>query len=218
MHHILSPLEMTDWLGRWSYPGIFVCVFIGNFGIPVPEEVVLLAAGFLAGRHVLELGTLYIIAILSAVAGDTCGFVVGRTGGQWLFGWLSQKSTFLRKRYEHLRTFFQVHGNKAVFLARFIMGARFMAGPMAGAAGMRFWSFLGWNVLGAFIWCSVMITIGYFVGDQLDWVAHVARKGGQWVAVAVLLLAAAIWLFWRHLHHRRDFKASTTCRSKEKET
>ena len=83
---------MTDWLGRWSYPGIFVCVFIGNFGIPVPEEVVLLAAGFLAGRHVLELGTLYIIAILSAVAGDTCGFVVGRTGGQWLFGWLSQKS------------------------------------------------------------------------------------------------------------------------------
>ena len=142
---------MTDWLGRWSYPGIFVCVFIGNFGIPVPEEVVLLAAGFLAGRHVLELGTLYIIAILSAVAGDTCGFVVGRTGGQWLFGWLSQKSTFLRKRYEHLRTFFQVHGNKAVFLARFIMGARFMAGPMAGAAGMRFWSFLGWNVLGACI-------------------------------------------------------------------
>jgi membrane protein DedA with SNARE-associated domain len=211
-------MEMTDWLGRWSYPGIFVCVFIGNFGIPVPEEIVLLAAGFLAGRHVLELGTLYIVAILSAVAGDTCGFLVGRTGGQWLFGWLSQKSTFLRKRYEHLRTFFQVHGNKAVFLARFIMGARFMAGPMAGAAGMRFWSFLGWNVLGALIWCSVMITIGYFVGDQLDWVAHVALKGGQWVAAAVLLLAAAIWLFWRNLHHRRDFKASTTCRSKEKET
>jgi membrane protein DedA with SNARE-associated domain len=198
-------MEMTDWLGRWSYPGIFVCVFIGNFGIPVPEEIVLLAAGFLAGRHVLELGTLYIIAILSAVAGDACGFVVGRTGGQWLFGWLSQKSTFLRKRYEHLRTFFQVHGNKAVFFARFIMGARFMAGPMAGAAGMRFWNFLGWNVLGAFIWCSVMITIGYFVGDQLDWVAHVARKGGQWVAAAVLLLAAAIWLFWRHLNHRRGF-------------
>jgi membrane protein DedA with SNARE-associated domain len=207
MHHILSPLEMTDWLARWSYPGIFVCVFIGNFGIPVPEEVVLLAAGFLAGRHVLELGTLYIVAILSAVAGDTCGFVAGRTGGQRLFGWLSQKSTFLRKRYEHLQKFFQVHGNKAVFLARFIMGARFMAGPMAGAAGMRFWSFLGWNVLGALLWCSVMITIGYFVGDQLDWVAHVARRGGQWVAAGVLLVVAAIWLFWRNVHHQSDFKA-----------
>jgi len=218
MHHILSPLGMTDWLARWSYPGIFLCVFIGNFGIPVPEEVVLLAAGFLAGRHVLELGPLYIVAILSAVAGDTCGFVVGRTGGQRLFGWLSQKSTFLRKRYEHLQMFFQVHGDKTVFLARFIVGARFMAGPMAGAAGMRFWSFLGWNVLGALLWCSVMITIGYFVGDQLDWVAHLARRGGQWVAAAVLLVVTAIWLFWRNVHHWSDFKASKTCRSKEKET
>lgn len=207
MHNMLSPSGMTDWLSRWSYLGIFLCVFIGNLGIPVPEEVVLLAAGFLAGRHVVELGTLYIVAILSAVAGDACGFVVGRTGGQRLFGWLSQKSTFLRKRYEHLQGFFQVHGNKAVFLARFIMGARFMAGPMAGAAGMRFRSFFGWNVLGAFIWCSTVITIGYFVGNQLDWVAHVARKSGQWMAVAVLLVLALIWLFWRNVHHRSDVKA-----------
>jgi membrane protein DedA with SNARE-associated domain len=207
MHHMFSPSGMTDWLSHWSYLGIILCVFIGNLGIPVPEELVLLAAGFLAGRHVLELSTLYIVAILSAVSGDACGFAVGRTGGQRLFGWLSQKSTFLRKRYEHLQGFFQVHGNKAVFLARFIMGARFMAGPMAGAAGMRFRSFLGWNVLGAFIWCSMVITIGYFVGDQLDWVARVARKGGQWLAAAVLLVVAVTWLFWRNVHHRSDFKA-----------
>ena len=76
-------------------------------------------------------------------------------------GWLSQKFTFLRKRYKHLQMFFQVHGIEGCFLARFIMGARFMAGPMAGAAGMRFWSFLGWNVLGALIWCSLIdFTIG----------------------------------------------------------
>ena len=106
-----------------------------------------------------------------------------------------------------MQGFFQVHGNKAVFLARFIMGARFMAGPMAGAAGMGFWGFLGWNLLGACIWCTVVITVGYFVGNQLDWVAHVARKSGQWMAVAVLLVVAVIWLFWRNVHHRSDFKA-----------
>src|SRR3984893_3559689 len=162
MHHILSAPGMTDWLGRWSYPGIFVCVFIGNLGIPVPEELVLLAAGFLAGRHVLELGTLYIVAILSAVGGDSCGFLVGRTGGRRLFVWLSQKSLLLRKRYRHLQTFFRVHGNKAVFLGRFIMGVRFMAGPMAGAAGMGFLGFLGWKLLGAWIWCPMGVTVGAF--------------------------------------------------------
>jgi membrane protein DedA with SNARE-associated domain len=60
-----------------------------------------------------------------------------------------------------------------------------MAGPMAGGAGMRFWSFLGWNFLGAFIWCSVMITIGYFVGKQLD---------PQWITITGLLVAPATWL------------------------
>ena len=65
---------MTDWLSNWSYLGIFVCVFLGNFGVPVPEELVLLTAGFLAGRHILELDSLYIVAVLSSVAGDSCVF------------------------------------------------------------------------------------------------------------------------------------------------
>ena len=85
MDSILSPAGMTEWLSSWGYQGIFICVFIGNLGIPIPEELVLLVAGVLAGRKDLDLGTLYVVAILSAVTGDCCGFFVGRTGGQQLF-------------------------------------------------------------------------------------------------------------------------------------
>jgi membrane protein DedA with SNARE-associated domain len=203
MHHIFSPSGMTEWLSNWGYLGIFICVFVGNLGLPLPEELVLLAAGFLAGRHTLQLGTLYIVAILSAVSGDCCGFIIGRTGGQRLFEWLSEKSTLLHRRYKRLQAFFLWHGNQAVFFARFITGARFMAGPMAGAAGMHFRSFLGWDLLGAFIWCSVMITIGYFVGHQLERVAHAVHTGGQWIGVAGLLLITVMWLVWQYRHHRR---------------
>jgi membrane protein DedA with SNARE-associated domain len=90
---------------------------------------------------------LYVVGIASAVTGDCCGFLVGRTGGQQLLEPLAQKFQLVRQRYEYLQSFFNAHGNKAVFMARFITGARFMAGPMAGAAGMRFWSFFGWNLL-----------------------------------------------------------------------
>ena len=207
MHHIFSPSGMTEWVSRWGYLGIFICVFVGNLGLPLPEELVLLAAGFLAGRHTLQLGTLYIVAIVSAVTGDCCGFVIGRTGGQRLFEWLSEKSQLLHRRYKRLQTFFLWHGNQAVFFARFITGARFMAGPMAGAAGMRFRSFLAWDLLGAFIWCSAMITIGYFVGNQLEWVAHAVHKGGQWIAAAGLLVMTAMWLFWRYRRHRTGSEA-----------
>lgn len=168
---------MTDWLSTWGYLGVFVFVFIGNLGVPVPEETVLLVAGFLAGHHDLDLGTLYVVGIASAVAGDCCGFVFGRTGGQRLLERMAQRFRFIRVRYDRLQIFFKTHGAKAVFMARFIAGARFLAGPMAGAAGMRFWRFLGWNLLGASIWCTLVITVGYLVGDELEWISRSPSRG-----------------------------------------
>ena len=51
MHHALDPHNIARVLETWGYVGIFVCVFVGNLGLPVPEESVVLAAGFLAGRE-----------------------------------------------------------------------------------------------------------------------------------------------------------------------
>lgn len=193
MPHVPNPSELSDWLSTWGYLGVFICVFIGNLGIPVPEETVLLAAGFLAGRGDLSLEPLYLVGIGSAVTGDCCGFLFGRTGGQRLFQRLAQRFAFVRTRYERLQEFFKTHGPKAVFMARFVAGARFMAGPMAGAAGMSFLSFLGWNVSGALIWCSLVITVGYLVGDELEWVAHVVHAASLWVALGIFLLVTGLW-------------------------
>jgi membrane protein DedA with SNARE-associated domain len=201
MHHI-SPAQVTNWIDAWGYLGVVLFVFAGNFGIPVPEETVLLVAGFVAGRGDLDLRTLYVVGIASAVAGDCCGFAFGRTGGQRLFDRLSQRFKFVRDRYAHLQNFFAVHGTKAVFMARFVAGARFLAGPIAGAAGMPFWRFLGWNMLGALIWCSLVITVGYLVGDELEWVLAEAHSAGHWIALALLVAFAGILLFWWREHQQ----------------
>jgi membrane protein DedA with SNARE-associated domain len=195
MHH-LNPSQMTDWLAAWGYLGVFVLVFVGNFGIPVPEETVLLVAGFMAGRGDLELRTLYVVGIASAVTGDCCGFAFGRIGGQRLFERLAQRFKFVRDRYVRLRDFFEVHGSKAVFMARFIAGARFMAGPMAGAAGMPFVRFLGWNLLGALVWCSLVITVGYLVGDELERVIALTGRTTYWLALALFIAAVALVYYW----------------------
>lgn len=200
--HLLSPSAMTEQLATWGYWGLFVFVFIGNLGMPMPEETVLLVAGFLAGRHELDLRTVYLVGITSAVVGDCCGFMFGRTGGQRLFERLADRFRFVRRRYDRLQAFFHAHGSKAVFMARFITGARFMAGPMAGAAGMRFWRFLGWNLLGALIWCSLVITVGYLVGDELEWVAYAAHRASHWMAIAALVALAAFWVFRLRERHQ----------------
>ena len=103
MHEFLKPEHIANWLTTWGYLGIFVFVFIGNLGVPVPEETVLLAAGFLAGREILDLRWVYIITIVSAVTGDCCGFILGRTGGQRLLGRLADRFDFARNRYDRDR-------------------------------------------------------------------------------------------------------------------
>ena len=201
MHGITDPARIADLLATWGYLGIFTAVFVGNLGIPVPEETVMLAAGFFAGQRLLDLRLVYVVVILSAVIGDCCGYVIGRTGGQRVLARLAVMFPFMRTRYERLQLFFQTHGSKAVFMARFIAGVRFMAGPMAGACGMPFFQFLGWNVLGAIVWCSLVVTVGYLVGGELYPALAMAHQVSRWLGVAAFVLLLVVFVFWWRERH-----------------
>ena len=201
MHGITDPAHIADLLTAWGYLGIFIAVFVGNLGIPVPEETVMLAAGFLAGRALLDLRIVYVTVVVSAVIGDCCGYLIGRTGGQRVLVRLASAFPFMRTRYDRLQLFFQTHGSKAVFMARFITGARFMAGPMAGACGMPFFQFLGWNVLGAIVWCSLVVTVGYLVGDELYRAITTAHQMSRWIGLAAVAVAIVVFVLWRRDRH-----------------
>src|SRR5690348_14448450 len=103
MSHVTNPSDLSDWLSTWGYLGIFLCIFMGNLGIPVPEEPVLLAAGFLAGRGNFSLELLYLVGIGSAVTADCFGFLFGRTVGQRLFERLARRFAIVRTRYDRLQ-------------------------------------------------------------------------------------------------------------------
>ncbi len=195
MHSTVSAAHISQIIATWGYLGVFLCVFIGNLGFPVPEETVVLTAGFLAGRSLLDVRAVIAVVVLSAIAGDSTGYLVGRTGGQRLLDRLSRMSGFVRHRREHFEKFFHEHGTKAVFMARFVTGLRFMAGPMAGAAGMRFTRFLRWNVMGALCWCTLMVTTGYLVGDEFDRIAP-AEYMRQWILLGVAVVVLGLFIFW----------------------
>jgi membrane protein DedA with SNARE-associated domain len=201
MHGITDPAHIADLLATWGYLGIFVAVFAGNLGVPVPEETVMLAAGFLAGQALLDLRLVYVVVIISAVTGDCCGYLIGRSGGQRLLEWLATTFPFMRTRYERLQLFFRTHGSKAVFMARFITGVRFMAGPLAGACGMPFFQFLGWNVLGAMVWCSLVVTVGYLVGNELLPALAMAHQISRWLGLGAFFLLLIVFVFWWRDRH-----------------
>lgn len=201
MHHHLSPSNIAQVIETWGYLGIFVCVFVGNLGFPVPEESVVLAAGFLAGRDILSLKAVMLVAFVSAVIGDNFGYMLGRTGGRQVVLRVTGSSLRLRGHYLRFKTFFDAHGNKTIFLARFIAGLRFVAGPMAGVLQMPFWRFFGWNVSGAFVWCGVIAYLGFILGDQWETVAGQIHTASHWIMIGAAATAvAAIYPLW--LRHR----------------
>ncbi|MGH7366254.1 MAG: DedA family protein [Candidatus Rokuibacteriota bacterium] len=156
--------DLQQFIGHWGYVAIFVVVVLGNVGLPVPEETILALAGYLVWRGKLRLSIVLAVGIVSAVVGDNIGYWLGRRYGQtalpryarWVFGH--------PERFETMKAFVRRRGPLAVFVARFVPGVRFTAGPLAGALGMRLSSFLVANVAGALVYVPVVVGAGYAVG------------------------------------------------------
>ena len=74
--------ELGHLIKHWGYLAIFVFVVLGNLGVPVPEESILVLAGYLVWQGDLRLPLVLLVGMLSAIAGDNLGYWLGRRYGQ----------------------------------------------------------------------------------------------------------------------------------------
>jgi len=192
--------DLSQLIGHWGYLAIFVLVILGNMGVPLPEETILLLAGYLVWQGDLRLPIVLAIGILSAVVGDNAGYWIGRHYGQGAIERYGHWVLGNSKRLESMRGFVTRYGPMGVFAARFLPGLRFMAGPLAGATGVRPLRFVMANVLGAALYVPVAVGLGYAVGYGLgDYVARLKRVVGavERIVLAVAILAALALMGWR---------------------
>ncbi len=194
--------QVEHFLQRWGYEGIFLSVLLGNIGFPLPEETIVLFAGYLAWREILTLPAVIIISIVSAIVGDNLGYWIGRRHGLPLLERYGHYLLITPHTFARARAFFARHGAKTVFLARFIAGLRFLAGPLAGATLMPFPRFALYNAAGAIVWVTTIAGVGYLLGAHLDLALRYVRRGEE----LLLLLAGVILLVLlvRALHRSRD--------------
>jgi membrane protein DedA with SNARE-associated domain len=105
-------------------------------GGPLPGEPVLIAAGALVHKGVLDFKDTLFFGILGAVTGDQIGYWVGRFGGRpFLLRW-GRSALITPERLGHAEAFFARHGGRAVFLARFVTGLRVFGALVAGTSRM----------------------------------------------------------------------------------
>lgn len=151
-------------LEHWGYAAIFAVVVLGNLGLPVPEETVLTLAGYLVWRGDLRLWLVLVVGIMSASIGDNVGYWLGRKLGGAAVRRYGTRLWVNPARLEASQRFVLKYGAVAVFVARFLPGVRFAAGPVAGITGMRAPVFFVANVLGACLYVPVVVGVGFAIG------------------------------------------------------
>ncbi len=196
--------DLPRLIGRYGYLVVFFGVMLEGAGMPLPGETVLIAAGALVHRGVLDFGDALFFGILGAVVGNQIGYWVGRFGGRpFVLRW--GRYTLIRpERLGHAEAFFARHGGRAVFLARFVTGLRVFGALVAGTSRMPWGKFALYNVLGGTVWATAAVSLGYFLWASISLVEH-------WVGrVSLILLAALVlalllrWAYRRATHEEGE--------------
>ncbi len=195
MHPALEPLR--NFVSTYGYWAVALALLCESAGLPVPGEITLLLASFLAySEHHLHLGWIILIATCAATFGGEVGYALGLYGGRALLDHY-QKFKMSRQAIARGEKIFARYGPAAIFLSRFIFGMRVFAGPLAGALRMSRKAFTLFNFLGAAVWVTVIASVGYIFGRHWRTLLHVMQRFNIVVAVVVSVAVLILWMRYR---------------------
>jgi membrane-associated protein len=157
----------------------------------VPGEVGMVVAGAAASRNDISPWVLVVFGSVGAVLGDSFSYVIGRRWGMTLvrrWRWLRRR---LEPRFERAHGYFERHGGRAVFVARWVGALRALVPLVAGTSEMPFRRFLPWDAVAAVLWVTTMVWLGALLGDDI---ARVVDRVGTGISLVVVGLIAIVVL------------------------
>lgn len=193
---------VSHWVMQHGYLGIFTLLMLGIFGLPVPDETLLLFTGFLAHQGNLNL----LGSISAAFSGSVCGislsFFMGRLGGYYIVEKYGHWLHITPQRFERVHAWFNRNGRWGLIIGYFLPGIRHVTAILAGATRMRYPSFAIFAYLGALLWSSAFIVAGYIIGEEWQAAAERIRSHLLIASIAVLAVAGLIYV-GQYLYRRK---------------
>jgi membrane-associated protein len=188
--------------GAWTYGILFVVIFVetGLVVMPIlPGDSLLFAAGTFAALGSLNVWGLIGLLCIAAVTGDAVNYSIGHYLGERAYNIKWIKKEYLEKTH----AFFEKHGGKAIFLARFVPIVRTFAPFVAGIGKMSYGYFATYNIVGGISWVTLFTLLGYFFGN-----IPFVKKNFEFVIVAIILFSV-VPMFVEWWKARREAKSAT---------
>jgi membrane protein DedA with SNARE-associated domain len=185
--------SITHFVQSVGYPGLFLLITLESTLVPIPSELVMPFAGFLASQGDMSLPLVLAINTAGAAVGSTLSYLLGLYAGRPFLDRYGKWFLLRHEDIEKTHAFFEKHGRVTIFAARFLPVIRHVISVPAGIARMRYDAFLLLTCLGATIWGGALILLGYFLGENWEsWASslkHVDLLIGGLIVLAVAVVA-----------------------------
>lgn len=202
-------LELPTWLSeftdRFHYLGPFVVLLLCGVGLPLPEEVTLIASGLLLYQGKVEFLPITLVCSAAILLGDSIPYLVGRKMGPRALEHRWVAKILHPERFAIVERKFLKHGSWVVFLCRFLPGIRIPAYFTAGTLGMGYVRFIVLDALGVMISVPTSIWIAMEFGGQVEKMRE--RMDNFHLIVTFALVAVLGVVLFRMVVSRRDRQA-----------
>lgn len=200
MHALLNWLVET--IGTLGYPGIFLLMAMESSIVPVPSELVMPPAGYLAQQGEMHIGLAILAGTIGSLAGAYANYFAAHYLGRPLLYRYGKYVLVGPEKLERMEAFFRRHGEISTFIGRLLPVIRHLISIPAGLSGMNHLRFSLYTLAGAGIWCTILAWIGYVIGRNQELImkySHQALIGV--VALSALLIAGYVW--WQRRYNKK---------------
>lgn len=184
-----------------GYAGIFFMMVLESMVFPVPSELVMPFAGFLAYRGDFNLILIVICSTLGSIVGSLLSYYIGKRWGYTLV--LSYGKYFLvdEEDLEKTVSWFSKRGEITIFASRLVPVVRHLISLVAGVGKMNLKKFSFYTIVGAAIWNAILAYLGYLLGENWHEVTKYVDELS--IVVVILLIIGCLYFVYRHLTKRK---------------
>lgn len=191
---------IIDWFSELfahlGYGEIIFLMALESSLFPVPSELVMIPAGFLAARGTLDPVLATLAGGFGSLLGASANYVLGRYAGRAFLLRYGKYVLVPQDKYHEAEALFLKNANLATFIGRFIPVIRHLISLPAGVFGMKLMPFALLTSAGATIWCGILVAAGYYLGEPaVDLIRAYTHEAG--IIAVVLTAAFGLWFLLR---------------------
>jgi len=213
-------IYLTNLSSNVAYLIIFGILVACGLGFPLPEDIPLIAAGYLCWEGTMQWAPTLGVIMAGVLIGDSILFFLGRKMGMRILENSKVQTIFKPEKIRRTRAYFRKYGEKIVFFARFVAGFRAVAFFMAGALKMRFSRFLLLDALAATIsvpiWIAIGYGFGYYLGDEIARILESMKHLKTGITLGIFTIASIFVIRYYLKYQKAQREGKVRVRGKAK--